>query len=226
LIFSHILWNNREFPIPEPAPFRLDPNLWQQVESDRQFLAAREENRVGFFWDRLIEYLTDLFMTEQLELGNEMAVAGYERAVRVMAAETRFSRRILAKWILERAQLARQGYIASYFPSLQAGVLYVLLVGPGADRREYGQYRKDRSDQLHLRCVAAKAAQPDRRFIVGIALDARGVRGSSEDFLWMDTNDWSAEVLERAEQLRQELRFFVPEKAQPRQMSEAEYPEI
>jgi hypothetical protein len=42
----------------------------------------------------------------------------------------------------------------------------------------------------------------------------------------MDTNDWSAEVLERAEQLRQELRFFVPEKAQPRQMSEAEYPEI
>jgi hypothetical protein len=120
LIFSHILWNNREFPIPEPAPFRLDPNLWQQVESDRQFLAAREENRVGFFWDRLIEYLTDLFMTEQLELGNEMAVAGYERAVRVMAAETRFSRRILAKWILERAQLARQGYIAQLL-SLAAG---------------------------------------------------------------------------------------------------------
>src|SRR6202022_3065397 len=37
--------------------------------------------------------------------------------VRIMAAETRFMRRIISKWILERLELAKKGYVGSLLQS-------------------------------------------------------------------------------------------------------------
>jgi len=42
-----------------------------------------------------------------------------------------------------------------------------------------------------------------------MALDARDVEGSSEDFILMDTAEWSMEAIAKAEELRQELGYFV-----------------
>ncbi|MER8395735.1 hypothetical protein [Mesorhizobium sp. M0959] len=192
---------------------------------DARFLAAREDNKVAYFWDNLVEHLTDLYMREQLERGNDRPVHEHERVVRVMAGETRFSRRLLAKWILERAELAKDSYVGSYFPSFQEGVLYVLLVGPGDRGENHSEYRKARSEQLFARCVAAKAALPERRIIVGIALDARGVKGSSEDFVYVDTDGWTSEAMQAAEKLRQKMGYFVAGKTRHTLFSESEYPD-
>ena len=223
-LLGYFLWNNRQFPNPGAAQFRLEPDLWKQVESDPHFLAAREENGVSLFWDHLIEYLTGLYMKEELERGNDLTVGNYERLVRILAAETRFSRRLLAKWILERSERARRAYVGSCHPSLQEGVLYVLLAGPGDGGKDHAEYRVERSEQLQARCIAAKAAMPERRFIVGIALDARGVRGGSEDFVFMDTEGWDREQFRKAEELRQECGYFVEGKAQQIRITESEYP--
>ena len=223
-LLGYFLWHDRKFPFQAETRFRLDPNLWRQVEADTHFLAAREENKVAHFWDGMIEYLTELYMKEELERGNEMAVADYERTVRLMAAETRFSRRLLSKWILERAELAKDGYVGSYSPSLQEGVLYVLLVGTGDGGKDNAEYRKARSEQLFTRCIASKAAEPDKRFIIGIALDARGVKGSTEDFIYMDTDGWAEEEFRKADEVRQELGYFIEGNARQSQISEAEYP--
>jgi hypothetical protein len=75
-----------------------------------------------------------------------------------------------------------------------------------------------------LRCVAAKAAQPDKRFIVGIAMDARGVKGSSEDFLCWDTADWTDEDVQQAQEMRDELGWFKGGNAVLPPISEDEYP--
>ena len=223
-LLAYYLWNGREFPNPTGGMFRLEPRLWETVSADRSFLAGREENRVSSFWDGLIEYVTDLYLTMQLETGNESPVAEHELLMRVMAAENRFSRRLLTKWILERADRARENYVASLFPSLQEEVLYVLVIGPGAAQADYPTYRADRANHMKLRCIAARAARPDRRYIVGIALDARGVRGSSEDFMYMDTGDWDEDTLRRAEELRQEMKYFVDGVMQVTHLDEAEYP--
>ena len=223
-LLAYFLWNNREFPFPDAGCFKLDPNLWQKVEADPDFLAGREANKASYFWDGLIEYLTDLYMKEELEFGNEIPVGDYERMARIMAAENRFGRRILAKWILKRAVLSRDEYVGSILQSLQREVLYVLLIGPGDRGEEHALYRRKRSEQLYDRCIAAKAAQLDRRYIIGIAMDARGVRGSSEDFIYMDTADWTEEAIQKAEELRQELGYFVEGKALKRHVSESEYP--
>lgn len=101
---------------------------------------------------------------------------------------------------------------------------YVLLVGRGDQGRDHTTYRADRASQLRARCIAAKAVKPERRYIVGIALDARGVRGSSEDFLFMDTQGWSADVVAEAERVRQELGYYLPGTTIETRLIEDEYP--
>ena len=75
-----------------------------------------------------------------------------------------------------------------------------------------------------MRCHAAKAVNPDRRFFVGIALDARGVEGSSEDFHYLDTGEWTTDHIERARKMRDELGLFKEGNAILTRLSEDEYP--
>jgi len=149
----------------------------------------------------------------------------YEQLVRVMAGETRFFRRILSKGILERAERAREQPICSLLTSGQADVNYVLYIGRGDQGGDHAVYRADRASQLQARCIAAKAVKPERRYIVGIAMDARGVRGSSEDFVFMDTKDWPGSAIVEAEKARQELGYFLPGRTIETRITEAEYPE-
>ena len=151
-------------------------------------------------------------------------MSDHERLVRVMAGETRFFRRILSANIMERAEKARVSAIASLLESGQPDVNYVLYVGRGDQGGDHNAYRADRALHLNSRCIAAKAVKPDRRYIVGIALDARGVKGSSEDFIFMDTEAWSTEAVEKAGELRQELGYFIPGKTIESRLSVEEYP--
>lgn len=221
-LLGYFLWNNRSFPEVGNGPYATDPGLWAIVETDAQFLAGREENKVSAFWDGLIEYLTDLYMKEELQHGNDHEVTDHERVVRVMATETRFMRRVLSRWILERAELAKKGYVGSLVESPQDGILYVLVAGPGDGGKNHQAYREERKKELVARCFAAKAARPNRKTILGIALDARGVKGSSEDFILMDTSEWTAEDLAKAEVIRQEGQYFLGQYAR---LDEKEYPD-
>jgi hypothetical protein len=111
-------------------------------------------------------------------------------------------------------------------PSDQADINYVLFIGRGDQGKDYAAYRADRMLHLRSRCIAAKAVRPERRFIVGIALDARGIRGSSEDFIFWDTADWTEESILRAQKLREELGYFQPGQVIESQMIEDEYPAV
>jgi len=59
-LLGYFLWHGREFPTVDAEAYATDPKLWEKVEADAQFLAAREENKVSVFWDGHIEYLTEL----------------------------------------------------------------------------------------------------------------------------------------------------------------------
>jgi hypothetical protein len=220
---TSFLWNWRKFP-PVTPRIRLEPDLWAKVEGSSEFRAGRRENEVSVFWDRLIDYITDNYLDENLEFGNDIEMSDYERLVRLMADETRFYRRILAKAILDRADRARETAIGTLLPSSQSDVNYVLFVGRGDQGGNHNEYRQARAAELKARCIAAKAVKPERRWIVGIGLDARGVSGSSEDFVLIDTEAWTPEALQRAQQMREELGFFMPGKAEQNRINEMEYP--
>lgn len=224
-LLAQYLWYGRSFPAND-RPFVLRPNLWKVVERNPRFQAGRRENAVSGFWDGLIEYLTANYLESTLEFGNELEVPEYEEMARIMASESRFRRRILSKAVLERADRARDAKISTLLGSDQSDVVYVLLIGRGAPRDSYAEYRVDRGRELQLRCWAAKAARPECRYILGIALDARGVSGSSEDFVYIDTSDWTDEGLAGAIRVREELQYFIPGKMIESRVNEDEYPEV
>jgi hypothetical protein len=217
------LWHGRTFPARDRC-YRLDPNLWATVEASPEFLAGRGANKDSQFWDGLIEYINGHYLNETLEFGNDHTMSEHERLVRILAGETRFHRRVLSKAILQRAEFAKKQAISTLLPSDQPDVGYVLYIGKGDQGTDHAAYRADRARELQMRCHAAKAVNPDRRFFVGIALDARGVEGSSEDFLYLDTGEWTADCIERAWKMRDELGLFKEGNAILTRLSEDEYP--
>jgi hypothetical protein len=221
-LLGYYLWHGRTFP-PQDQDYRIEPQLWPQVEASPEFLAGREANKVSQFWDRLIEYVNDHYLDETLEFGNEHSMSEHERVMRIMAGETRFHRRVLSKAILQRAEFAKKQAISTLLPSDQPDVSYVLYIGKGDQGKDHATYRAERAEDLGLRCVAAKAVTPEKRFIVGIAMDALGVKGSSEDFICLDTAEWTAEEIENAQKLRRELGYFKGGNA-ILPLSEDEYP--
>ncbi|WP_426256919.1 hypothetical protein [Sphingomonas sp. DC2300-3] len=222
-LLAYYLHHGRTFPDAQQE-FVLQSNLWRQVEAQQPFQQGRELNRRHRLWDRLIDRVTRLYLAEELQFGNETTMSDHERLVRVMASESRFYRRILSQAIEDRAERARGGWIGSILPSQDLNVLYVLLMGPGARRDQYEEYRTQRSQELVLRCYAAKAARPQARFIVGIGLDAPGGEGSSEDLVYLDTLDWTAEEAQKAEDIRRDLGYFVEGKMQEQLLDVEEYP--
>jgi hypothetical protein len=217
------LWHGRTFPARD-RDYRLDPNLWATVKASKEFLAGREANKDSQFWDNLIEYINDNYLNGTLEFGNDHTMSEHERLVRILAGETRFHRRFLSKAILQRADFARKQAISTLLPSDQPDVSYVLYIGKGDQGKDHAAYRADRAKELQVRCHTAKAVTPEKRFIVGIAMDARGVKGSSEDFIYLDTGEWTAEDIERAQKMRADLGLFQGGNAVLPRLSEHEYP--
>jgi hypothetical protein len=194
------------------------------VEASKEFLAGREANKDSQFWDGLIEYINDNYLNETLEFGNQHSMSEHERVLRILASETRFHRRVLSKAILQRAEFAKKQTVGSLLLSDQPDVSYVLYVGKGDEGKDHAAYRADRTKELQMRCHAAKAVNPERRFIVGIAMDALGVKGSSEDFICLDTGEWTAGEIEKAQKMRTELGYFKGGNAILPCLSEDEYP--
>jgi hypothetical protein len=217
------LWHGRTFPARD-RDYRLEPNLWATVEASKEFLAGREANKGSQFWDGLIEYINDNYLNETLEFGNQHSMCEHERIMRILASETRFHRRVLSKAILHRAEFAKKQAISTLLPSDQPDVSYVLYIGKGDEGKDHAAYRAGRAKELQMRCHAAKAVNPEKRFIVGIALDALGVKGSSEDFICLDTDEWTAEDIQKAQKMRTELGYFKGGNAILSRFSEDEYP--
>lgn len=226
-ILAYYLWNNRKFPSPE-GTFYLEPNLWDIVCANPQFQRGIQENRVSIFWDRLIEYLTNHYLSETLEFGNELDMSDWEILIRLMASETRFYRRILSEEIIRRVDSVRAGEqfkIGTMLQSENADIQYVILVAPGSTEDEHAAYREDRGRELKLRCIAAKAARPTSRFFVGIALDGKLGGGGSEDFVLIDTEGWDENDLAQAQKVRENLGYFTPGKMVETNVQVDEYPE-
>jgi hypothetical protein len=67
------------------------------------------------------------------------------------------SRRVLAKWILERADL-QKGLVwrSSLIASPQDGVVYVLVIGHGDEGKNHSEYRRGRLAELNGRVSQLK----------------------------------------------------------------------
>lgn len=219
-LLAHYILNDRAFGAG--APLVVADGLWTGLQAHPQYQAREDRDRVSYYWDRLIDQLAGAYVDRNLEMGNDLEVHQFEPIIRMMAGENRFNRRLLSLAITDR--IARNQSVGTILPSSDPDLHYVLLVARRDDAESYPEYRQRRPQELQLRLLAAKAARPDLRRLVGIGLDTAAERGGSEDLAFADTATWGDDLLAFGHEVRANMEYFLDDRMVFERQIEDEFP--
>jgi len=209
-LLASYLANNREFP--KGGDILVVTDDWEEFYQSQDYKNKKREDKVSYWWDRLIERVSRYFETGTLEYGNSPEA---ERVIRIMAREDRFSRRILSKYFWEFMRAAGKGEVRSRTIPSPSGVSYVFQACPHGEDREY------RKAELGCRCFIVRGMYPNNKTVVGIATE-RYIKGKgvSFDLTLFHKEKWTEEDRRT---LQKETGFF----KNPREthLPEDEYPQ-
>ncbi len=204
------LFNNREFP-NDADTIVVQQGHWDNLIMRPEYRAKKREDQVSYFWDSLIETLSESVGFD--EFGPPQELEEVERVVRTMASENRFSRRILAgsfrEWHVGAISRSR-------LQGAPSGVVYVFLARPQDFPRE------ERRTELQARCFIARGLHPDSSAIIGLATEEYGSKGFSFDAVYLHMPEWTQESQKRLEELQERTGWFTEVGITRR--SEDEYP--
>lgn len=187
--------------------------LWKEFVKKEQYKRKQEADEDSYVWDRLIERFAHDFMKGQLEFAP--SPSNTERAIRQIAREDRFARRVLGKSFKEFLDNSQQ--VAARMMKSPSGVVYVFLASP------HGTPREERKAELGNRCFVARGLNPECSHVVGIATERyeKG-KGFSLDLCNSFRPNWSADDQRLMEQMQKDLGYFARPKV--KMDSEDEYP--
>jgi hypothetical protein len=193
------LQQGRSFPVKWDA-ILLDEGMWRGFSRRPEYKAKKEADRDSYFWDRLVEIICDDFYADELQLGS--ALCDIELALRTMARENRFARRVLAKSFLNFISL-KEKKIRARISRSPSGMTYVFLARPHGEDRDY------RRKELVSRCFVARGLHPDQTTVIGIATEEyEPTKGFSVDVAFFSQRTWTTEDQEKMDFLQREMGFF------------------
>jgi hypothetical protein len=200
------LHHGREVPTQADVVL-VQPGAWEELTGKPEWRARKVTDEISYEWDRLIETFASALTAGRLEW--PVALTDGEQALRVMARESRFARRVLAEAFVEFLMLARAGKVRSRLVPSPSGILYVFL---GRDAGQSHEGREERASELQLRCLAARAHMARRGHrgttVVGIATEQDTSRGYSLEAAYVDIRDWTPEYEQRVTEMQRELGYF------------------
>ena len=208
---------NNERKLPENYDVVMfEGDLWKAFTKKPECLKKKEEDKISYLWDDVIEDIAKDVSKENLEFSTTPGAG--EKILRVMAREDRFGRRILGKSFAEFILLASQNRIRARMLRSLSGIIYVLFALPHTIERKY------RRAELGVRCFIARGLNSECHTIIGIATEqSKPGIGHSFDLCYLHLPVWEEKHQVHMEQLQKESGFFVhPEKSEA---NEDEYPQ-
>jgi hypothetical protein len=193
------LHQGRKFPAGYDVVL-IDNNLWEKIKASPEYQRKRAADTQSFAWDGLIEVYCKHTLSNNLEFGPGLSET--ERAVRIMARESRFARRILGKSFREFLDSSHQ--IAARMTRSPSGIVYVFVAKP------HGTPRRYRLAELGNRCFVARGLNPGAETVIGIATEQyeKG-KGFSLDLHHLYKPTWTAADQAHMEGMQQALGYFV-----------------
>lgn len=209
------LFHGRRFP-EDPDFMIVMDDIWDGLCDRPEYANRKEADKESYTWDRLIEGLSD--PQAKSVSGPDADLTESEVALRVMARENRFARRILGRSTHDFLEQARANLLRSriIFSSISK-VLYVIVYFGAKDDD------KCRIAELGARCMIArhKLGQGDSVIGIGIGQFVSGI-GSTSDLIYLDTSQWCTEHDEQVRQMQADLGYYV--NAPLQHANEDEYP--
>lgn len=210
------LAKERTFPTGKDVAI-FDSTIWPGLQNDPAFKRRKEADQVSYVWDRLIEGLSDPRL-KPIE-GPGPTLNELEMALRVMARESRYSRRGLGTYVEGFINDAKAKKTRARFWVGLSGIIYIFTYfSPNASALL-------RRAELMGRCYAARLRVGKGSTLVGIGLSDHipGV-GWASDLIYIHFPVWRPEDEERAMAARDELGYFA--QGIPVRHDYDEYPKI
>jgi hypothetical protein len=123
-LLAWYLHNGRSFP-GDANLLHVDDTVWEGPRTSPEFQRRKEADRESYAWDHMIEYLSRRDLRSSTEVGPDLT--DIEIALRVMARETRLSRRILGRGLGNFHSQRRERPLRSRVMMGTSGVIYVLV---------------------------------------------------------------------------------------------------
>ena len=220
LLATYILsWRDNKRSFSPSGAFNIvdgvivDPSMYMTLKNLPAYKAMRQDNSISYFWDGLIERLikfgSPCAATPALKAQSK---SRSEQALRLLAAESRFRRKILVGRINDLLASAsndpthsRMNYLYSEeYPRLV--YLFFAVLQGNASRDKYREFRVEVMN-AHLMC--AKLDHPNADTFIGIGLEHpnNNYKGNSEDILVHTCTQLSESEAERMKMLKRNLQL-------------------
>ena len=189
-----------DFVLPKGEEFTgvsLEEGSWENFQSHPQRLSQIEANRISYLWDDLIERFSIHAINGTQYHVSEGGFLDSERAIRMLALENRFTRRVLADSLMELILKTPKNRRMIRVMPMHNDVHYVYLLLPYRPEfmSSYDEYRSARGSYLEITCYVVRLMYPEAKHVVGVAMES-GIRPEnfSEDLLYFDCSGWNDEL--------------------------------
>ena len=175
---------------------------WTSVAANPQYTAKKAAHRSSYAWDELIEKFNRNAMSGTLAQGNELPLSHHERGLRMLASESRLSRRSLVTALFDLLTTTpdTKNKMRMVISKQSRERAYVLLIA-GQDV-SHSEYRERRAGLLSAYCEIAKIYRPNLLDIIGIGTEPIDYDSRSEDLVYLDARRWNREHQDKAEELQ------------------------
>lgn len=195
----------------KPDIILFDESHYAGLKERREYQEKKRADAQSYFWDKLIEQFINLGDPEVVHPDLRQDNHETEQALRQMAAESRFRRRILVDSLKDLLLAAhetpgkRRARVVTTMQ--QPELVYIFLTVPKTIEKTYEEYRRHRAAMLHAYCRCAKLKFPEGTIFVGVAFDhpVKDYPGASEDLMVFVCKELTDEARAEAEHFRNEL---------------------
>lgn len=214
---SSDLVNGGDFQFPdtsERAKIYLDEGHWLELLNSPEYKDYKNANKLSYKWDAFIERIGKFALDDQLTDPRsevvDRSIGRHEKNIRLWASTSRAQRASLCAIIEDLYRSSKDNEFRFQAIRLleQPDVAYLFLLVPYADAASYEHYREIRQSLLTAYCMIFKWKQPGLKHVLGIATEARGMRGASEEFMRIDAEEWNPENDRIAAELQEKLEIL------------------
>lgn len=236
------------FPSPaslgqgEDFVISIEQGLYEDLITSESYQRKKIADKQSYVWDDLIGMFTKNILggTSVAMMGEEPSAALAEPALRIMARENRFSRRVLGETFVDTLRTAeklkqdRFTRVVVPFKGLadpECGYVFMVLAYPtDVELKDgYEQYRQARTAMLHAYCqVVLYEKRQQLKRVVGIAVDASskvtGRKGGSEDLVAVEITNWTPELERDVREARAHYDIMKAGRYKERRVQAEEFP--
>jgi hypothetical protein len=205
-LLSYYLMNERNFDKFKKADFiTIEEGCWDELQKRPEYIAKKEEDRISYFWD---------FLIDKAHLSKDVH---YELVAREMARLNRFKRRCNSKAFMEGHAKAHIQKNKNFYKRniLEEDITYCFLYADSPTR-------KARKNLLGSVCIATRGHFKQNQKVLGIATELKMSDRHSFEFCLLDFPEWTDVEEKKAEEMKNLLGIF--KNMEMSRFTEDEYP--